>query len=286
MDKTYLKHVDRIIDLALIEDASNNDITTNCLINPRQKSKAYIIVKEAAVVCGLEIARRVFKKLDKGVVFHTLCKNGDKIKKGKRIALIEGRTRAILTGERIALNFISYLSGVSTTTRAFVEAIKPYKVDILNTRKTTPSLRVLKRHAIKCGGGTPHRMDLNEMVMIKDNHRIACATHGSLDETIHKVKKQTRKKISVEVDNFKELDLAIQADPDIILLDNMTPAQLTKAVKINKKNKGKKKILLEASGGITLKTIRKVAQTGVDRISIGVLTHSHKAIDFSLELLH
>ncbi|MCD4781893.1 MAG: carboxylating nicotinate-nucleotide diphosphorylase [Candidatus Omnitrophica bacterium] len=277
--------IDKYIKLALKEDLGGEDITTNALVPVDDYSKAHIVVKENAMLCGLKIAREVFKKLDPKIIFHTLHKDSDHVEKNMIIATIKGQTRAILTGERTALNFLGYLSGIATHTHKFIEAVRPYDVEILDTRKTAPGLRQLKKYAVKCGGGKNHRINLNEMVMIKDNHREACHPHVSITESIHIARRHTRKTVEIEVDTLDQFLEAIKAHPDIILLDNMSFAEMKEAVKLNKKSVFLKKPLLEASGGITLHKVRHVAETGVDRISIGSLTHTTRMIDVSLELL-
>ena len=276
-----LAALNHLIQTALKEDAAFDDITTQSLITPSHRSKAYIIFKEDAVICGLEIVNQVFKKLDPKIRFHSSFKDGQKVKKNTKVTFIEGPTRAILAGERTALNFLAHCSGVATLTRQFVEAIKPSKAKILDTRKTTPGLRELEKYAVVCGGGTNHRHNLSDMALIKDNH---LATAPSLSLAVAILRAKTSKKIEVEVTNLKQFQEAIKTNPDIILLDNMTPAQIKHAVKMLKSFRPKKKILLEASGGIDLQNVRRVAQTGVDRISIGALTHSAKAINLSLEI--
>lgn len=211
-------------------------------------------------------------------------KDGDLVEKNTRIAKIEGKTRAIFTGERTALNFLGFLSGVATYTHEFVEAIRPYKTRILDTRKTTPGLRNLEKYAVKCGGGTNHRFGLYDMALIKDNHRHACHPEISIQEAIKRIRKRTKKKIQVEVDTLDQFMQALEVSPDMILLDNMTTAQLKKAVAIAKKIRTKKPVL-EASGGVSIKNVRSIAATGVDRISIGSLTHSPRSIDISLEAI-
>jgi len=271
----------KIIDRALFEDESKSDITTNILVTANQISKAEIIVREDVIVCGLEVIKYIFKKLDPKMQFTAHCKDGDKKKRNNKILSLKGKTRAILTGERVALNFIAYLSGVSTETNKFVKKTHPFKVKIMDTRKTIPGLRALVKMAVRAGGGVNHRFNLKEMVMIKDNHLIAYKREKTIENAIAQVRKRTTKLIVIEVDSIIQFKQALEAQPDIILLDNMTPKQLRKAVELNKKSSNK--CLLEASGGITLRTIRSVAKTGVDRISIGALTHSPNAIDFSME---
>lgn len=272
-----------IVRQALREDRADHDITTNHLIGPSDRAGGDILIKEDAVVCGVEIVRMVFKELDKGVVFRAFCKDGQKVKKDKVIASVRGKTRAILSGERVALNFLGYLSGIATNADQYVRAVYPSKARILDTRKTTPGLRDLEKYAVRCAKGYNHRSDLSDMVLVKDNHRLAGAMKRSVYEAIAHLKKKTRKLIEVEVDNLEQFQEALSARPDMILLDNMSNPDMAKAVKIVKGIRGRRP-LLEASGGITLKNVRAVAQTGVDRISIGALTHSHRSVDVSLEL--
>ncbi len=273
-----------IVRRALREDRTDRDITTNYLISPSDRASGDILVKEDAVVCGVGIVGMVFKELDKGMVFRAFCKDGQRVRKNKVIASVRGKTRAILSGERVALNFLGYLSGIATNTDRYVQAIASYKARILDTRKTTPGLRDLEKYAVRCAGADNHRMDLSDMVLVKDNHRLAGASKRSICEAIMHLKKKTRKPIEVEVDNLEQFQEALLAGPDMILLDNMSHADMTEAVKIVKGLKDQKRPLLEASGGITLKNVRSVARTGVDRISIGALTHSHRSVDVSLEL--
>lgn len=276
---------DKIIAQAFQEDNIRQDVTTNVLVSPTKTSEGYILFKEDGVVCGIELAKQVFKKLDADVKFSVLVKDGIFVKKNTKIAKIKGKTRTLLSAERTALNFLGYLSGIATLTQAFVRQVKPYKAQILDTRKTTPSLRYLEKYAVKCGGGMNHRIDLKEMVLIKDNHRAACYKEMTIEEIITIFRKKTKVPIEIEVDNLEQFKQALSVNPDFILLDNMTLVQMRKAVEWNKNRAQKKKVLLEASGGITLKNVHKVAQTGVDRISIGALTHSHKAIDVSMEII-
>ena len=276
---------DKIITQAFQEDNIRQDITTNVLVSTSKTSEGYILFKENGIVCGVELAKQVFKKLDSKVNFSVLVKDGTYVKKNTKIAVIKGKTRTLLSAERTALNFLGYLSGIATLTHAFVKQVKPYKAQILDTRKTTPSLRYLEKYAVKCGGGVNHRIDLKEMVLIKDNHRAACYKDMTIKEIIAIFRKKTKVPVEIEVDNLEQFKQALSANPDFILLDNMTFAQMKKAVELNKNKPQRKKVLLEASGGITLKNVHKVAQAGVDRISIGALTHSHKAIDVSMEII-
>lgn len=274
--------IDQIVRTALREDNYRQDITTQLTVPARHASQARIIAREDGTVCGLSVVQVVFKKIDSSVRVHLRCQDGSAVKKGVSVAEIHGKTRAILTGERTALNFLSHLSGIATLTRRYVQAVRPYQVHILDTRKTTPGLRLLEKWAVRCGGGENHRMDLSEMVMIKDNHLLVDRQKTSLAETVRRVRTRTRKKLIVEVDDLNQLQKILKTGADIILLDNFSVGKIKKAVILKKKFKSH--ALLEASGGITLKTIRRIAAAGIDRISVGALTHSAAHMDFSLEL--
>jgi len=274
----------RSVTEALKEDMAQNDITTRYFVPSKDKQQAVIIVKEAATLCGLDFAKAVFRKLDKNIRFKTVLKDGDDIKKNTKVAILYGKIRALLTGERTALNFLSYLSGITTQTRRYVKKVKPFPVKIFDTRKTTPGLRKLEKYAVRMGKGCNHRLHLNDMIMIKDNHRAVCLAQDALHKKINKIRNETKKLIEIEVDNLTQLKHALHVHPDIILLDNMRLQHIKKAVVMVKKIPQKTRPLLEASGGITLKNVRSIAETGVDRISIGALTHSHQSINFSLEM--
>ena len=268
---------------ALLEDTFNQDITTNLLVPKNKESNAYIFVKEDAVLCGISIVKQVFRKLSRNIYLQTYFKDGDRVTKGTKIMFLKGKTRALLTGERTALNFLGFLSGIATNTYHYVERVHPYKAQILDTRKTTPGLRKLEKYAVRCGGGINHRHNLNEMILIKDNHHQISEHFETLVAILKKFRQRNKKPVMIEVDTIDQLKRFIKAEPDFILLDNMTTQQLREAVDFVKKLKGKKP-LLEASGGITLETVREVARTGVDRISTGALTHTYKIIDVSLEI--
>ncbi len=276
--------INRIIEMALREDTARNDVTTNSLIDPWQIARAEIVVRQEAVVCGFDIVQRVFQKLDKSVKLRFFCKEGEKVRKDTRIVLVKGKTRALLSGERTALNFLGHLSGVATAARQYVEAIYPCRTKILDTRKTTPGLRVLEKYAVRCGGAFNHRRNLQEMVIIKDNHRAACRQDRSIVGMVSHLRRITRKVVEVEVDTLPQFQEALEAGADVILLDNMTAVQIQKAVQMRGRMKKRPSPLLEASGGITLQNVRRMAQTGVERISIGALTHSHRFVDVSMEL--
>jgi nicotinate-nucleotide pyrophosphorylase (carboxylating) len=224
----------------------------------------------------MDIAEKTFRKMSKQVVFTPLASDGDFVKKGKTLATITGPARAILTGERVALNFMQRLSGIATHTRAFTKMVAGLDVRLLDTRKTTPCLRILERYAVMVGGGVNHRFGLFDAILIKDNHIMIA---GSVTEAIKRVRKNCAKdvRIEVEVSNQRELREALKAKADIIMLDNMDAPKIKKAVAIVKG-----RAITEASGGVNLKNIRAIAKTGVDCISIGSLTHSARAMDISL----
>ena len=279
---TFIKNC---VKNALCEDIGKEDITTNFLVSSKSMSRAHIIVKEEAIICGLSLVKAVFRLLDPDIKIKFFYNDGSSVKKNTKIATLKGKTRALLTGERVALNFLGYLSGISTYTNDFVKKTSSYKTKILDTRKTTPGLRKLEKYAVKCGGGANHRFGLNDMALIKDNHRAVCHPAISIKESIALIRKKTKKLIEIEVDTLEQFKQALDAKPDMILLDNMITQQIKKAVEITKDLKTKKKPLLEASGGINLSNVTSVAKTGVDRISIGSLTHSPKAVDILMEVI-
>lgn len=275
------KAIQQVIRTALREDIQTGDVTTNSLVSTAHVSKAVIFSKEPAVLCGVEIACEVFQMLNRNVTCEPFAQDGQEIKPRKPVLSLAGSSRALLTGERTALNFLSYLSAIATKTSHFVKQVRPYPCKILDTRKTTPTLRFLERYAVRTGGGHNLRNDLCEMAMIKDNHWLI-AGRKKIEEGIRLIRKK-RLPIELEVDNLEQLREAFDWNVDIILLDNMPPETVKKAVLLRKQLS--KKVLLEVSGGINLENVRSYAKTGVDRISIGGLTHSRSAIDFSMEIV-
>jgi nicotinate-nucleotide pyrophosphorylase (carboxylating) len=263
--------------LALREDIGKGDITTNSVISADAKTSAKIIVKENGIICGMPIARLVFQSVDKNIKFTDKIKDGNFVKKGTIAAIVSGPARGILTAERTALNFLQRLSGIATFTNKFVKAAGK-KARILDTRKTTPGLRVLEKYAVKMGGGCNHRIGLFDAVLIKDNH---IAVAGGLKQSVRAAKKKF-KMIEVETSTLGQVKEAVGSGASRIMLDNMGIAEIKKAVQLIRKSKSKTEI--EVSGGITLKNIRKIAGTGVDYISIGALTHSAPALDISLKV--
>lgn len=280
------KDIQKIVHAALKEDVGRGDITTNILVPPSHKSRAVIFFKEEAVVCGTAFAAEAFRQLDASLQVTVERKDAERVSKGGVVMRLSGRTRAILTGERVALNFFSYLTAIASHTRKFCDAVKPFHADILDTRKTTPGQRAMERYAVTCGGGVNHRFNLDDMVLMKDNHRLISQKNESLADTVRRLHARTHKKVEIEVDYLWELKDVLEAHPEMVLLDNMSIDDLKKAVRLTKKfcPEGKRPIL-EASGGVTLDNVHAVASTGVDKISVGSLTNSRKAIDMSLELL-
>lgn len=279
MDKSFFKSIDPLIELGFKEDINTGDLTTDLLISKDKQSTAVLIAKADGIIAGLPLVEYIFKKLDPEFQFDPKFTDGDKIKKGDTIATFTCAYRAILTGERLALNFIQRLSGIATETAKYVEATKGTKTVILDTRKTIPGHRLLDKYAVKKGGGTNHRMGLFDMVMIKDNHiEIAGGIKNAVEAIRPKIDKNI--KIEVETTNLQEVQEAIDAGADIIMLDNMDNETMAEAVKlIGDKAK------TEASGNMTLERIPNAAKTGVDYISIGALTHSVTALDISQKIL-
>ena len=273
------KIVEDIINRAILEDVGMGDVTSENLIPPSHTSKGYILAKEDGVLAGLEVAQMVFSKVDESLEFKNIIKDGQEMKKGDQIAQISGPTLSILKGERIALNFLQRMSAIATKTRKYVELVKDLGVRVVDTRKTTPNLRILEKYAVAVGGGSNHRMGLYDAVMIKDNH---IAVTGSIVKAVKKIRASIphTMKIEVEVENFEEVKEAVFAGADIIMLDNMDIDLMKKSVKyINGR------AIVEASGGVTDKNIREVAKTGVDVISVGALTTKIDSLDISLEIV-
>lgn len=264
----------------LREDVGRGDITTEALIGPGFTSRAAIIANEEGVVAGLPAAREVFRLLDKDIQFNILVPDGEEVTRGREAARVSGSTRAILTGERTALNILGRLSGIAGAARAFSRRAEQYGVKIMDTRKTVPGLRMLEKYAVSVGGGHNHRMGLYDAVLIKDNHIHAAG--GSVGALAREARKAVGPGIKIEVEaaDIGQLRDALEGGPDIILLDNMTPGQVTEAVGIAREKAPF--VLLEVSGNITIENVEEYASCGVDMISIGALTHSVKNFDYSL----
>ncbi len=273
LSKNFIRNVCK---LALNEDLYPSGDITSSLLNDNIKKKLKLITNQNGVIGGLEFAKQTFKLIDKKIKFDIKKKEGSAIKKGNVIATIEGNIRNILTGERVALNFLSHISGIATKTNQFVKKVGK-KSKICCTRKTIPNLRVIQKYAVKLGGGTNHRFNLSDEYLIKDNH---ISTNQNLINIVKKaIKNKKGKKITVEVDNLNQLKQIIGLKFDRILFDNMSPQILRIGTKLSKKF-----YETEASGGVTLKNVKKIAATGVDRISVGTITHSTVAIDLKMEI--
>ena len=276
------QQIDSIINLALAEDISHGDVTSEILIPADLQGKASLLIKAKGVLAGIEIAKRVFFKVDPALQFEVLIEDGTKIKPGDIVAAVSGSVASILKAERVALNFLQRLSGTASQTAQYGAETRGLAVSITDTRKTTPGLRLLEKYAVRMGGGKNHRLHLGDGILIKDNHIASLRALGmSLKDIVTKAKQNAPQVLTVEVEvtTYQEALDAVEAGADIIMLDNMSLEEMRRVVK---SVPGQLKI--EASGGITLANVRAVAETGVDLISIGALTHSVKALDISLEL--
>ncbi len=271
-----------VVRAALNEDGAYRDLTTQALVPPGQQGRGTFVAKGVGVVAGLPVAAAVFAAVDEEIDFEPLVAEGARVEAGMSIATVAGRLAPILSGERIALNFLQRLSGIATETRAMVDAVAGLPVRILDTRKTTPGLRALERYAVRVGGGQNHRFGLADGVLIKDNHLAAAQARGlSMADVIREARRAAPHtlRIEVEVTSVEQADAALAAGADIILLDNMSVRDMAEVV-----TSVRGRALIEASGGTTLENVKLVAQTGVDFISSGALTHSPKALDISLEV--
>lgn len=271
--------VDLIIENTLEEDLGSGDVTTDAIFSVDDTCEALIIAKEEGIIAGIPIAERVFQKLDPEVTVAQKLKDGEHVNPGDEILVIKGSIHAVLSGERLSLNLLQRMSGIATATSKYVAAISGYRTRILDTRKTAPGLRVLDKYAVSIGGGCNHRFGLYDAVLIKDNH-IDFAGNISNAVEIVRSKYQSKFKVEVETSTLDEVREALKAGADIIMLDNMTVEMMKEAVRIiNGKS------IAEASGGITLDTVRQIADTGVDFISVGAITHSSPALDIGLYMV-
>ena len=270
--------LDRVIDDALAEDVGAGDLTTDAIVPSGLRGAADIVMREPGVVCGLDAALATVLRLDPDATMERMADEGDVVEQAPRtVARLHASLRALLTAERTALNLLQRMSGIATTTHRYVEAVRGTGVEILDTRKTAPGLRDLDKAAVACGGGTNHRRGLDDAVLIKDNH---LAVAGSVVAAIEAVRREhPRRQVEVEADTIDQLDQALAAGAEAILLDNMPLETLRRAVQV-----AGGRARLEASGGITIESIREVAETGVDAISVGALTHSVRALDIAMEV--
>ena len=273
------KDIDPIIEAALEEDMPQGDITSENILSSDMTSKAVIMSKEEGILAGIDVAKRVFENVDSTIFFKSLFKDGHAVKRGDKLAELSGKSISLLKGERTALNFLQRMSGIASTTFLFVQALKGSQTEVLDTRKTTPGLRVLEKYAVRMGGGRNHRFNLSEMVLIKDNH---LQLVGSISEAVKRTRERVRSgiKIEVETTSLKEVKEALQCDADMVMLDNMSLDEMKQVV-----DWVKGRIPLEVSGNIDLNKAKEVASLGVDFISVGSLTHSYKSLDISMEFL-
>jgi nicotinate-nucleotide pyrophosphorylase (carboxylating) len=271
-------YLDNLIKACLAEDIGSGDITTEAVVHRGARGDAVILAKEDMIVAGLHVAEKVFKAVDRNIRFESIVEDGASVKNSCQIARLSGRLSKILTAERIALNFLQRLSGISTITRQFVLQIKGFGVKLLDTRKTTPCLRALEKYAVKVGGGYNHRFGLFDGILIKDNHIDAV---GGIREAVERAKEKgpVGMEIEVEVRNLKEIEEALASGADILMLDNMSIADIRKGVRMIGK-----RTMVEVSGGVSIKNIAAIARTGVDFISVGSITHSARAVDISMEI--
>ena len=283
-------YLNLLIDFALTEDLGDEgDVTSRATIPEGLRGRAAFVARSEGVLAGIEAADRVLKRVDPKLEFGPLRQDGYRLGKGETFATVEGPMRSILMAERTALNFLQRLSGIATLTRQYVNAVAGLPVKILDTRKTTPGWRLLEKYAVRMGGGSNHRIGLYDMVLIKDNHLAAMrnAERGMRNEIAEAVAAARREfpglPVEVEVDSLEQFDQALAVGPDIVLLDNMPIDQMRAAVA--RRNAVAPQVQLEASGGVNLDTVRAIAETGVDRISVGALTHSARALDIALDYL-
>jgi nicotinate-nucleotide pyrophosphorylase (carboxylating) len=276
-------YVDDIIKTAIEEDINYIDVTADYLISDDATTNAYYVAKDSGVLCGIDIAKRVFELVGGNVDFEILIKDGAKVEKGDIIAKMHGSTKTLLKGERTALNILQHMSGIATATNKCVELVKGTNASITDTRKTLPGLRRLQKYAVTVGGGKNHRYNLSDGAMLKDNHIDA---FGGITPAVNALREKIGHmvKIEVEVRNIDEMNEALEAGADIVMLDNMSCDEMTKAVAIVRKNDKYNHVLIEASGNVTLENIAEVAKTGVDIISLGALTHSVKCFDISMKI--
>ncbi len=278
MDIVITAQIEQLIKSALEEDIGAGDLTTLSTVAPEARGKGLFRAKRDCVVAGLFLLERIFSLLDAKVKVHGLCRDGDQVSKGTVVAEADGPIRALLMGERTALNFLQRLSGTATLTRRYAEAVKNFPCKIIDTRKTTPGLRTLEKYAVRMGGGTNHRLGLYDAALVKDNHIVAS---GSISQAIKNVRRHApfMAKVEVECSDLKQVKSALDAGADVIMLDNMGTKEMAEAVRLINK-----RAWVEASGGITIERLREIAEAGVDFISVGALTHSAPAVDFNMKI--
>ena len=277
---TMTLNVDHLIKEALQEDISSEDVTTNAVMKEAVTGEVQLICKQDGVVAGLDVFRRVFEILDENVKIDFYCKDGDEVKKGELMGVVTGDIRALLSGERVALNYLQRMSGIATYTHSVAKLLEGTKTKLLDTRKTTPNMRIFEKYAVRVGGGYNHRYNLSDGVLLKDNH-IGAA--GSVAKAVAMAKEYAPfvRKIEIEVETMEQVKEAVEAGADIIMLDNMTPEMMKEAVELIAG-----RAQTECSGNITKENIAKILETGVDFVSSGALTHSAPILDISMKNLH
>jgi len=278
MDVVITAQIESLIKIALEEDIGAGDLTTMSTVPPQAHGKGLFRAKRDCVVAGLFLLDKIFLLLDPLVKVRCLCRDGDQVAKGSVVAEAEGPIRALLMGERTALNFLQRLSGTASLTRRYVEAVKDFPCKIIDTRKTTPGLRTLEKYAVRMGGGTNHRLGLYDAALVKDNH---IAASGSIGHAVREIRRHApfMAKVEVECSDLQQVQEALDAGADVIMLDNMGTKEMAVAVRLINK-----RAWVEASGGITMERLREVAEAGVDFISVGALTHSAPAVDFNMKI--
>jgi len=281
MNELYLHE---LVRKALAEDIGGGDVTTTLVVPPERRSAAHILAHEALILAGADAAELAFKLLEPNVRFDLKHADGSTVEPDELIAKVSGNSAAILSAERVALNFLQRMSGIATLTRRFVEQVEGLDARIADTRKTTPGLRILEKRAVRAGGGVNHRMGLYDGILIKENH-LAVAGANAIERAIERARQEAHPpmKVEIEVDSANAAGTAARAGADAILLDNMAPAELKEAV--NRVRNVSARIIIEASGSVSLDNVREIAETGVDIISVGKLTHSAPAVDISLEIV-
>lgn len=274
--------IDAILKNALLEDIGRGDITTSSIISPEHKSTAVLIAKEDFILAGIPFAEKIFKLINPEIRFKTNKKDSDRVKKGAVIATIRGNTRSLLMTERVALNLLQRLSGIATLTNRFIKCVNGLPVKIVDTRKTTPGLRFFEKYAVRVGGGHNHRFGLFDGILIKDNHIVA---GGGIKNTVRSARQKAHPllKVEVEAKNIRGVREVLSAGADAIMLDNMSLKEIKRAVKIIRQKRPE--TIIEASGNVNRENVRKIAETGVDLISIGALTHSAPAVDISMKII-
>ena len=267
-----------VVQAALAEDLGRaGDVTSQACVPADARLRAVFVARKAGVIAGLACARLAIAALDPGADFKAIVEDGTRVSAGQQLAWVDANARALLSAERVGLNLMGHLSGVATLTRAYVDAVEGTGVIVVDTRKTTPGLRALEKYAVRCGGGVNHRFGLDDAILIKDNHIAAC---GSVGEAVRRARAAAGHlmKVEVEIDGLAQLEEALKYGPDVVMLDNFSLADLAEAV-----SRAKGRAMLEASGGVSLETVRGIAQTGVDVISVGALTHSANVLDIGLD---